>query len=458
MKKEKIILSLIILLSLFLSLLCIHNGHEWGDDFALYIEQAKAINTHSLHTLYLHNKFLLDNSDTVISPYLYPNGFPLLLSFIYRVAGMNFIVMKCFCAIFFIASLPLLYILFKNKFTNSFYPLLIVSAIALQGVFISFSDNITSDLPFFFFCILSLVLIENSKTLSMRILLGFIILFTYTIRDTGLFLLLALIVFDIQYSYKSNLFKKQPLSLLIPYIIFVIFYFVNRTLFFHDSSNLYALFKPISFSVLMNGLDYYINLISVYFFFPAIASFLKIPLLIMLITGIIITLKKESYLVVFSLLSFSVYLIWPTSQGIRYIFPILPLCTYYIAQFFVWLSGYIKKQYVQILFAILVFTMAVRGIKYSIQFAKTNTNEAYTGEMVNMYYFITDNVPANKIICFAKPRALRLFTGVNGIVINDTALLHSKADYTLKLQKDSSDIHLQPVFNTEHCYLYKIQR
>ena len=163
MRKEKIILSVIVLTSLILSFLCIHNGHDWGDDFALYIEQAKAITNHSLSKLLVINKYLLNNSDATISPYLYPNGFPLLLTPIYLIFGMNFIAMKILCVLFFIAALPLIYLLFRNKFDTAVYPLLIVAAIALQGVFITFTDNISSDLPFLFFSILSLVLIERCK-------------------------------------------------------------------------------------------------------------------------------------------------------------------------------------------------------------------------------------------------------------------------------------------------------
>jgi hypothetical protein len=73
-------LSLVIVSSSALALLCIHKGHNWGDDFAQYIEQARAINNHSLDSYLQINRYAMDHSDHVVGPYLSPNGFPLLIA------------------------------------------------------------------------------------------------------------------------------------------------------------------------------------------------------------------------------------------------------------------------------------------------------------------------------------------------------------------------------------------
>ena len=459
MPSEKAIIGLIMLTTFILAAFCIHCGHDWGDDFALYIQQAQAIQHHSLHQLYTQNKFLLDHSDTVISPYLYPNGFPLLLSGLMIFAGMNLMAMKWMCALFFIASIPITYSLFKNKFESKYYPILIVAAIALQGVMLSLTDNVISDLPFFFFCMSGLMMMEKSKKLYSRILLGIIIFFAYSIRDTGIFLLMALLVYDAQ-QYFTHKYPKASITILLSsYIGFLSFYWLNNIFFFHSSANLFSLFKPVNSAVITTSFNYYSGIIANYFFIPTIAFYLRWPLMACIVSGAIINVKKDAFLMVFMVLSFSIYLIWPTTQGIRYILPVIPLCIYYVAVFIYWLSKANTHRYYNLILALLVCSMALRGIKFVYSYSKQDTNEAKTAEMDKMYNYISTNVPGDKIICFFKPRALRLFTGRNGIVVGDSLLMKSPADYLLQKGLASNNKEsLKMVYNTDNYYLYQIVR
>jgi len=94
---------------------CIHDGHEWGGDFALYIEQVQAINEGSVGELYAANKYAMDNSDYEVGPYLYPFGFPLLLWPVLKVIGIHFIALKIYCGLFLLLSIPLISALFRAR-------------------------------------------------------------------------------------------------------------------------------------------------------------------------------------------------------------------------------------------------------------------------------------------------------------------------------------------------------
>ena len=60
---------------------CIDSGHEFGDDFILYIDQAERFwNNFDYQQLQIENKFCMQHSDQLIGPYLYPRGFPFFLS------------------------------------------------------------------------------------------------------------------------------------------------------------------------------------------------------------------------------------------------------------------------------------------------------------------------------------------------------------------------------------------
>lgn len=69
-------------LSIYLITCYNKRGHYWGDDFALYISQAKAICTKTVEQTAANNKFTIDNStlkffSPIFAPwgmqYYYPN-------------------------------------------------------------------------------------------------------------------------------------------------------------------------------------------------------------------------------------------------------------------------------------------------------------------------------------------------------------------------------------------------
>src|SRR5436190_24345903 len=70
----------ILIASAFLIAICIHDGHNWSGDDALYIEQARALIDGSIDKLYELNKYSTDHAFRIQGPYLYPMGFPIMLS------------------------------------------------------------------------------------------------------------------------------------------------------------------------------------------------------------------------------------------------------------------------------------------------------------------------------------------------------------------------------------------
>jgi hypothetical protein len=78
------------------------NGHALGDDFALYLRQARSIFDGDIAQVVADNRFTLVNSGVAFSPYAYPWGFPLLLSPFVKWWGLDYdrlklIEVACFC-------------------------------------------------------------------------------------------------------------------------------------------------------------------------------------------------------------------------------------------------------------------------------------------------------------------------------------------------------------------------
>jgi hypothetical protein len=78
------------------------NGHLTGDDFALYINQARSVFEGNIGDVISDNRFLWTNS-VGVTPQLYPWGFPLLLAPIVRLWGisaydrMKIVEVACLC-------------------------------------------------------------------------------------------------------------------------------------------------------------------------------------------------------------------------------------------------------------------------------------------------------------------------------------------------------------------------
>ena len=78
------------------------NGHNQGDDFALYLRQARSIFDGDTAQVVADNRFAVLNSDVGFSPIAYPWGFPLLLSPFVKQWGLDYgrlklVEVACFC-------------------------------------------------------------------------------------------------------------------------------------------------------------------------------------------------------------------------------------------------------------------------------------------------------------------------------------------------------------------------
>ena len=74
---KKVIEHTVLLLFLIpLFFINIKSSHDWGDDFAQYIHQAKNIS----EGISQNNTGYVFNSDVFLGPNAYPTGFPLLLA------------------------------------------------------------------------------------------------------------------------------------------------------------------------------------------------------------------------------------------------------------------------------------------------------------------------------------------------------------------------------------------
>src|ERR1043165_1898556 len=106
---HKKLLAGIILVSLIIGACQLTRGHEWGDDFAWYILQAKSILNGTTDEFMKESAFTNYQSTTYLGPLAYPWGYPLLLTPVYAVKGISPLALKLPALIFYGGFLICLY-------------------------------------------------------------------------------------------------------------------------------------------------------------------------------------------------------------------------------------------------------------------------------------------------------------------------------------------------------------
>ncbi|MCB9224901.1 MAG: hypothetical protein R2780_02055 [Crocinitomicaceae bacterium] len=425
-------LTIILLVSAYLITTVVKDGHNmWAGDFALYVNQAKHLSDGNLQEAYEINKYSMENSIKEIGPYLYPNGFPILLAPIYQLFGLDFLKMKYLCAFFFLLSIPVLYKVFKSNFNSIIYAFIIIILIAFNPHFIIFCDMILSDLPFFFLVILSFYLMTLKNSVINQVFLASSIFYAYFTRDIGIVLLPTLLAYQImnKEKYTSRKWIKY-----IPYALFVSAYAIIKLIFPSGGANhLEMFFSGITIDRIFGNFEYYMLLLSDVFFFGSLDFVLGLALMLFTIFGAVISFKQYAYFIVFIVLYFAVLLVWPSVQGVRFLFPLLPLFVFFGLKGIQFLIEKIKVKpiiaYGFMCIYLLVFS--VNSFGQINEYAKLNTNEVDIPETREVYEYLSSEIPSDATIGFIKPRVLWLFTDVKCI---DTDLDHfdnSVADFLL---------------------------
>lgn len=412
---ELTIVLISMLIVFFLGLCCIDAGHNWGDDFAMYIEQCQAIANGTYTALIEANRFTIDNSYGHLGPYFYPNGLPILLLPIYWTLGLNLWAMKIFCWILFVLSLPFLYRLLKAQERFPKQALFITLFIGFNYHFIRFGDHVMSDLPFFAFSILTIWLIHQYKQASIGkgIMIGFLIFFSYNIRDAGVFLLLYWLVYC--YNNRATLSKSKWHYL--PYAVFILSYILYKSIHPAVPNFSWQLLSTVTLESIGNNILFYLLLWGNYFAIFRICP-TSIQWIISTVVAAILLLgltkiKKQEFPFFFYLgINLGLCIIWVSFQGMRFVFPMLPFALFFLSNGLYYL---VKDKFIVPSHLILLGAFILQSLVATYHYWKTDTNEVYTEDMQSMYKFIKEKTPTNSIIIFIKPRAIRLFTNRNAV-------------------------------------------
>lgn len=121
-------------------------GHEQGDDFALYLRQARSLLDGDVSAVVSDNRFSVLNSDSAFSPFAYPWGWPLLLTPFVHLWGFDYDRLKLVeVAAFCIWLLPLHGIVRRRL--GSMVAFAFVAVFATAPAYLEHTDQLLTEFP-----------------------------------------------------------------------------------------------------------------------------------------------------------------------------------------------------------------------------------------------------------------------------------------------------------------------
>lgn len=474
------ILLVIIILSLVLGSAILNRGHDWGDDFASYIMQAKSIWTGTTQEFIEHNSFTINESSIQIGPVAYPWGYPLILVPAYALKGLSPLALKIPGVFLFLGFLVCLFLLTKDRLTRT-ESLLLVSLFAFNPLLLRFLNQITSDIPFLFFSTLSLWLMvkEDRHKTRNAMVLGTVIACAFFIRTQGILLLASYGVVELIQLWRKrtdrDALKKTIWSLFIICGSFGLLWFVYSLIFPGGGESYFAQYKDFQMNTVLGYASGYFSVFSEFFGKTNAWKDLYYGLFIFFLIGLWVRRKEETIFIVFSLVWMLLLVTWPAWQGPRFIFPLLPIFIYFVFQ---GMKTAIQKIPVgnriwgQSVFA--VFWLVIIGIflfesstaAYKNLRRDRSIPNAFEPLSMDMYEFIRENTPPESIIVFFKPRAMRMFTDRDSymamtcgeLIHGDYVVINQIAENS-QVPADEIDecgIPIQDVFESRRFLIYKI--
>ncbi len=451
------LLLIIIIISLILGASTLTRGHEWGDDFASYIMQAESIWNGTTRDFVQHNSFTIFESSKQIGPVAYPWGYPLILTPVVALKGISPLALKIPSLLFYAGFLICLFFLMKKQLSQT-ESLLLVCLFAFNPLLLKFLDQILSDIPFLFFSTLALLIITDVDKPNTRqlVFIGIILFVCYFIRTTGILLLATFILAEFWEIYKKRndrvIWQSRLKNITIVCLVVGVLFLVNILLF--PAGELSHLMRYQEFQE-QTALQFANSYFSVFGLFFGETSFWQIVYYISLVfflTGVWIQRKKDFLFIIFFVLSVIVLITWPSWQGPRFIFPLLTIFAYFIFQGMKFLLGKLPQKYTATglwafygLWSLIIVVFLFNSIVSAYSNLKNDRaiNGPFDSYSKEVYKYIEEKTPANSIIIFFKPRAMRLMTDHDSFMSTECDRM-LKGDYLVLSKKVGENQQIPP--------------
>lgn len=182
-------------------------------------------------------------------------------------------------------------------------------------------------------------------------------------------------------------------------------------------------------------------------------------------------------MLLYAVLTIGLYIVWPYQEGLRFVFPLIPIYVYFLILGLRWLglavSGIGEFYTLPLAGLALAFAVSSAYLTYcNLSRERSVPQGPYTEHATEMFAFITHNTSLEDVIVFRKPRVMRLFTGRPSLMIDKVddvgrgkVLVFDKSQnqkwHQLKAPEKEvlvSDKKIDLVFQNDEFEVYRLKR
>jgi hypothetical protein len=183
------------------------------------------------------------------------------------------------------------------------------------------------------------------------------------------------------------------------------------------------------------------------------------------------------HILLFFIFYYSAMVIWPEWQGVRFVFPVLPIFIYFVFQGIKAIIGRLPERSQSVstwipsllwiaLAGIFLFNSGTRA--YSNLQNNRKINWPFDSYSDEVFRYIQNETPPDSIIIFFKPRAMRLFSDRDSIMVLECESLlkgdyfaqHKNWEYSQILpdEVEACNLSLETVFENQRFIVYEVPK
>jgi hypothetical protein len=403
----------------------IKTGHDWGDDFARYLEQARNI----MSGLPQNKSGFIPNPGFYIGPQSYPAGFPVILALWGKLFSLEILSLNYLISIFlFLAGIALFFI-----YRRSFSPFI---AFCLLLLFLyhplsqALKSEVLSDIPYTALSLLCLLFYKPEKKYFLLVS-GLLLAFAVHTRFIGFMLVTAFAIVHGTEIFSSV--KKQIKPEWGKYLFFwgslAVFYLLIMLLFpVSNNYSMTAANKTVKQTFLTHSY-YYLWVLDGSFKeydqqdWRILGMLAGSAFITLGITGWILSMKNNPshrLIGIYCLLYYLMISFYPYGDaGFRFLLPIFGFILFYVAVALKHFLGdfHFNKKIIAAALTLVLFYQYSFGLRIIIDSQQwMPKGPDYHREAIT---FINDNVKDNEVVCFGKPKALSYYTGKKCVSIDE---------------------------------------
>jgi hypothetical protein len=392
----------------------IREGHDWGDDFSLYIRHAQNL---ARGEPYTDTGYIYNPRNPVVGPRLYPPGFPLLLAPVVGMFGLDLRPMKILVLGFLVASLLVMVPLFRTVLPAPYVTALVL-IVGLNPFFWELKDHILSDVPCLFFVLLSLHLFTQAdapnasrgRRATLAALSGVTAYAAYATRTLAVTLIPCFIASDLL-RYRKNTTRAALATVLVVGLAGV-----QQVFWFHDASYFDQVSSPLAAA--HRNVPAYLQALADLWENGHSSSARRIAFLAtggLAAVGYVTSFRAGvSVIHLFPPLYLAPVILWPSYQGMRLLIPVVPFYFGYCLLGVCLMDAVAERRWGlrnPVLVLLLVVALVSDAGRYStLQFGPLPEGIAKR-ESRELFEFITAGTDPGDVLVFSRPRALALLTG-----------------------------------------------